>query len=381
MGLAVLSLQHSIFGERALRQLSDEEMLVLAASPDPLANMNPSEPDSHLSHILIPRVPDTENNTAVRNYIIGTLKALDWHIEEDEFTDETPIGRKRFVNVIATKDPEAPRKISVAAHYDSKYFPPDSPEYGFLGATDSAAPCAILLDLAETLNPLLDERKHRADNGLEDEDDTLDITLQLIFFDGEEAFEQWTDTDSTYGARHLAQKWASTYSQPNVKRRLMNIQATELSSIEHLVLLDLLGASNPRIQSYFLETAWLFDALVSAEQRLGQIGAFAYGDEQSMAPNRWASFFKPRSEYDANYGNIGDDHVPFLRRGVSVLHLIAVPFPYVWHNIQDNASALHLPTLRRWNVLMRVFLSEYLNLQPKQTEQRDRRYTKWGGEL
>jgi glutaminyl-peptide cyclotransferase len=30
--------------------------------------------------------------------------------------------------------------------------------------------------------------------------------LQLIFFDGEEAFVQWTDTDSLYGARHLAEK-------------------------------------------------------------------------------------------------------------------------------------------------------------------------------
>lgn len=31
-----------------------------------------------------------------------------------------------------------------------------------------------------------------------------DVTLQLIFFDGEEAFQKWTDTDSIYGARHLA---------------------------------------------------------------------------------------------------------------------------------------------------------------------------------
>lgn len=30
------------------------------------------------------------------------------------------------------------------------------------------------------------------------------VTLQLIFFDGGEAFEQWTETDSLYGSRHLA---------------------------------------------------------------------------------------------------------------------------------------------------------------------------------
>jgi hypothetical protein len=30
----------------------------------------------------------------------------------------------------------------------------------------------------------------------------------MIFFDGEEAFKEWTATDSIYGARHLAQKWS-----------------------------------------------------------------------------------------------------------------------------------------------------------------------------
>ncbi len=29
------------------------------------------------------------------------------------------------------------------------------------------------------------------------------VTLQLVFFDGGEAFEQWSQTDSLYGSRHL----------------------------------------------------------------------------------------------------------------------------------------------------------------------------------
>jgi glutaminyl-peptide cyclotransferase len=33
--------------------------------------------------------------------------------------------------------------------------------------------------------------------------------LQLIFFDGEEAFKTWTDTDSLYGSRALAERWAA----------------------------------------------------------------------------------------------------------------------------------------------------------------------------
>jgi glutaminyl-peptide cyclotransferase len=59
----------------------------------------------------------------------------------------------------------------------------------------------MMLDLAEALNPLLDKRKERLEAGVEDDDDIADITLQLVFFDGEEAYISWTDKDSTYGSR------------------------------------------------------------------------------------------------------------------------------------------------------------------------------------
>jgi hypothetical protein len=65
----------------------------------------------------------TENNVLVRNYIMSTLKSLDWTIEEDAFNDTTPLGNKPFTNIIATKDPRASRRVIVAAHFDSKYFP------------------------------------------------------------------------------------------------------------------------------------------------------------------------------------------------------------------------------------------------------------------
>ena len=72
----------------------------------------------------------------------------------------------------------------------------------FVGATDSAMPCAVILDLAEVLDPLLDSRLERLESGMEDDEDVSETTLQLIFFDGEEAFEDWTATDSIYGARY-----------------------------------------------------------------------------------------------------------------------------------------------------------------------------------
>jgi hypothetical protein len=49
------SAQASTLGKRTLAQLSSDEILALVSSPDPLKNLDPSDPSSHLSKILIPR--------------------------------------------------------------------------------------------------------------------------------------------------------------------------------------------------------------------------------------------------------------------------------------------------------------------------------------
>ena len=77
----------------------------------------------------------------------------------------------------------------IACHYDSKIEPP-----GFQGATDSAVPCAMMLNLAQTLREEL-----RALRSTKQE-----LTLQFFFLDGEEAFVSWSSTDSIYGARQTA---------------------------------------------------------------------------------------------------------------------------------------------------------------------------------
>ncbi|CAE6459625.1 unnamed protein product [Rhizoctonia solani] len=346
---------------RDFKKLSTSDLMTIATLKDTTYNVDHTNPKSHLAHILIPRPPDTANNTAVRNYLVKTMKDLNWDVEEDSFTSNTPYGEKRFTNVIATKDPEAPRRLVLAAHFDSKYFA-SSPENQFVGATDSAVPCAMLLDLAQTLDGLLNERQKRIDAGEEDEDDNeaVNTTLQILFLDGEEAFQAWTHTDSVYGARHLAEKWATTYLEPSPKRKLYPVQ-TVLSTIEHFVLLDLLGAPFPLIRSYFPSTGWLFDEMASAESRLGAAGAL---DEKDFKwdPHK-SGFFVPRSGYQGGWGGIEDDHIPFLERGVSILHVIASPFPKVWHTLADDASALHMPTMKHWNMVLRVFVSEYLGLR------------------
>ena len=117
------ALSASTLGPREFKKLSSDALGSLVSHPDPMRHINPNDTSSHLSKILIPRVSGTENNTIVRNYIIDTLKKLNWHIDEDSFNDTTPYGVKSFTNIIATKDPNASRRVILSAHYDSKYFP------------------------------------------------------------------------------------------------------------------------------------------------------------------------------------------------------------------------------------------------------------------
>jgi len=59
----------------------------------------------------------------------------------------------------------------------------------------------------ETLNPLLNVRtKHIEEGELDpyEDEDTFEATLRLIFFDGEEAFMQWTETPSTAHGQSLS---------------------------------------------------------------------------------------------------------------------------------------------------------------------------------
>lgn len=86
-------------------------------------------------------------------------------IELDEFSEKVPIfGNLTFTNIVGVINPEASDFLALSCHYDSKYFPNDP---GFVGATDSAVPCAILLNTAKTLQPYLQQQiKGRKDIGL-----------------------------------------------------------------------------------------------------------------------------------------------------------------------------------------------------------------------
>ena len=81
----------------------------------------------------------------------------DWTVEQDTFNDSTPLGIRNFANIVATLDPNATKRVVLAAHYDSKHML--NPNDEFVGATDSAVPCAMLLDIAYSLQTLFRQRQ------------------------------------------------------------------------------------------------------------------------------------------------------------------------------------------------------------------------------
>ncbi|XP_030916208.1 glutaminyl-peptide cyclotransferase isoform X1 [Geospiza fortis] len=257
--------------------------------------------ENDLRPILIERYPGSRGSYIVRQHIKHRLQALKagWEIEEDTFQRYTPYGYKTFSNIIGTLEPSAKRHLVLACHYDSKFFGQQWQGRVFVGATDSAVPCAMMLELARALDNKLQLIKASSTS-------RPDLSLQLIFFDGEEAFVRWSPSDSLYGSQHLAQKMVSTPHPPG------STTTNQLQGIDLFVLLDLIGARNPVFPNYFPNTLRWF-------QRLQAIG-------------------------------------------VPVLHLIPSPFPAVWHTMMDTEENLDKATIDNLNKILQVFVLEYLNL-------------------
>lgn len=83
------------------------------------------------------------------------MKNNGWTVELDEFKAMTPKGVYNMTNVVATLNPMADRYIVIACHYDSKLM-----DFYFVGATDSAVPCAMMIYMAESLNQRLETFKN-----------------------------------------------------------------------------------------------------------------------------------------------------------------------------------------------------------------------------
>ncbi len=91
-----------------------------------------------------------------------------------------------MANVIAKFPGTSGKAVAISGHFDTKKIA----GVHFLGANDAGSSTGFLLEFARAVAKM----SHKDD-------------IYLIFFDGEEALGEWTDTDSCYGSRHLAAKW------------------------------------------------------------------------------------------------------------------------------------------------------------------------------
>lgn len=365
---------------RAYTKLSDDS---LHAIPGPGEDFN-IKTGKLLAPILQPRVPGTPGSAYVLNHFVDFFKTSlpKWQISFQNSTSKTPAtGDKEipFVNMIVSRDPPWTNpgevgRLTLAAHYDSKLTP-----IGFIGATDSAAPCAMLMHAARSVDAALSKKWAAMQAEGSGKQDYLGMEdhrgIQIIFLDGEEAFKTWTNEDSLYGARSLAAEMEAT-----VHGALSTYQ-TAISSISLFVLLDLLGAKNPRVPSFFETTHWAYRHMATLEKRLRSLSLFKSGREHNSnkktrgkpgvqangkkTKRQDAAFLaeSDKKEGSYRYGTISDDHVPFMARGVEVLHVIPMPFPRVWHHLDDDGEHLDLETCADWAILVTAFVAEWMELE------------------
>jgi glutaminyl-peptide cyclotransferase len=55
--------------------------------------------------------------------------------------------------------------------------------------------------------------------------------------------------------------------------------------------------------------------------------------------------------------------IPFLARGVPILHLISVPYPSVWHTPDDTMKKVDMESVKDLTNILKVALAEYFHLK------------------
>ncbi|GAM23446.1 hypothetical protein SAMD00019534_066210 [Acytostelium subglobosum LB1] len=292
------------------------------------SDLNKALLDKHLKHIAVERVSGTPSIKTVAKYITAQFDEDHWTVEQHTFDDSTPFGRKSFTNIVITSkhpdtDPHAPTLI-LAAHYDSKMFK----EFKFVAATDSAVSIAMIIEIAKSMEELLEKEGKRR--------------LKLIFFDGEEAFVDWTDTDSLYGSRRLAKHLANH----TIHHHETGESKAFYETVDFFMLLDLIGGPNPTFYPTHHETVPLFNMMVDIEDRLSS-----------------KRIFRPRKYFSNHFiGNeVQDDHIPFKVYNIPIMHLITMPFPSCWHKACDDLSNVDHTVVEDLTKIFKVFIASYLS--------------------
>ena len=258
-----------------------------------------------------PRPPGSPALDAVRTHVRAELKKSGWVTQGQAFERMTPIGKVTFENVRARfsdngEDPwKRPVRGILCAHIDSKYYK----DRHFVGADDAASACAAIVVIAEFL------AKNRPEQARD---------LELVFFDGEEAYEEnITPQDGLYGSRYYANQWRSRDDKPSFG-----------------ILLDMIGHKNLSIRMPSDTPAHLKDAVFSAARAEDAESHF------SMAP-----------------GPIIDDHVPLNFAGIPTVDIIGdFTRRGWWHTPGDNLKIISAESL---DISIRVTLRMLSDLSKK----------------
>jgi Zn-dependent M28 family amino/carboxypeptidase len=247
-----------------------------------------------------PRPAGSEANHKLQAYILQKVRLPGAQVTEDAFTAQTPRGPIAMKNIIVKFPGKSGKAIAITGHYDTKPFS----NRNFVGANDGASSTAVLLELARTLagRPRVDD-------------------VYLIFFDGEEAFGEWTATDSVYGSRHLAGQWRKDSSWVRFKA---------------LINVDMIGDKNLDILEDTNSDVGLRKLVWAAAGALG-----------------YQKYFTSMRE------PMDDDHMPFVRLGVPSLDVI--DFDYQpWHEDSDTLDKISPMSLE---IVGRVMLESIKRLQ------------------
>ncbi len=238
---------------------------------------------------LGPRPPDSDAIKQARAYIHQQLEATGWQVIDQPFSARTPRGLIRFVNVIARRpdQPSEDKLFFVASHYDTKTFD----LIRFVGANDGGSSSGALIELGRVLN------QHPA----------LAARVELIFFDGEEAYNQFTKTDGLYGSRFFANKAR---------------QAKRAQYYKGGIVWDMIGDRDLTITLPFDSPS----ALAS--------GIFAAADA-----------LKVRDHFSFYHDIVLDDHTPLNEAGIPTIDLIDFDYP-PWHTAADTMDKLSPESLQ-----------------------------------
>ncbi len=235
-----------------------------------------------------PRPPGSPAIKQLQAYISDEIRAHGATFITDDFTATTPKGEIEMRNLIARFPGKSGKVIVISGHYDTKLMP------GFVGANDGGSSTGFLLEMLAVLE------------GAPRQDD-----VWLVWLDGEEAFGQWSATDSLYGSRHLARKWLSDGTAARIKA---------------LINVDMIGDKNLDLLYDQSSASAVRDLIWQNADRLGFSANF------------------PRGQ-----GSIDDDHQPFLRAGIKAVDLIDFdygPDNSWWHNEKDSMDKLSANSFR-----------------------------------